>query len=151
MKKIKIVIIILILILIVFILLITNYNKNREKQVCISSYCFDVEIAQTEEERAKGLMFSSSLPKNQGMLFIFENEDKHSFWMKNTLIPLDIIWISKDLKIVHIEHNVLPCDKEPCKTYTPNQKALYVLEINSGLVEKYNLQIEDKIDMDGFE
>ncbi len=142
------IVIIFILILIIFILLISNYNKNKpERQACINSYCFEIKIAQTKEERARGLMFRSFLPKNQGMLFIFENEDKHSFWMKNTLIPLDIVWISKDLKIVHIENNVQPCQQEPCKTYTPIQKAIYVLEVNTGLAKEYNFQIGDIVNL----
>ncbi len=148
MKKINTtIVIILISILIIFTLLITNYNKNREKQVCISSYCFDVGIARTEEERARGLMFRSSLNENQGMLFIFENEELYSFWMKNTLIPLDIIWINKEGKIVHIEHNVLPCSQENCLTYVPKEKAIYVLEINGGLAEKYNFREDDIVDI----
>jgi len=133
------------IIIILLIITIKNNYLNNKDQICINNNCFDIEIAQTEEEREKGLMYRSSLQLNQGMLFIFENEDKHSFWMKNTLIPLDIIWISKDGEIVYIEKSAPPCDSDSCAVYKSNKKALYVLEINSGKSEEFNIKIGDKI------
>ena len=109
-------------------------------QACINEICFNIELAKTQEERQRGLMHRQSLDENSGMFFIFDNEDLHSFWMKNTLVPLDIIWINKENKIVHIEHNVPPCIADPCSSYTPKEKAIYVLEVNGGLAEEYNFR-----------
>lgn len=116
-----------------------------KKKACINEICFNVELAETQAERQQGLMRRQFIDQNSGMLFIFDNENFHLFWMKNTLIPLDIIWINKDNKIVHIEYNVLPCKEDPCTYYTPKEKALYVLEINAGLSEKYNFKEGDKV------
>lgn len=101
---------------------------------------FDVEIASTAAQHRKGLMYRKNLPKNQGMLFIFEKERPLSFWMKNTLIPLDIIFISKDKKVVSIAFNALPCQKDPCPSYYSYKPAQYVVEINGGLAEKFGIK-----------
>ena len=101
---------------------------------------FDVELAQTSAEKAKGLMYRSSMPENHGMLFIFDAVAPRSFWMKNTLIPLDMIFIDSEMKVVEIKSNVLPCEADPCPTYT-SLPAMYVLEINAGLSEKSGIKI----------
>ena len=146
MKNIKLPIILLALALSVF--LIFNMQKNQQQKVCINSECFNVEIAKTFLEKANGLMNRTHLDKKAGMLFIFSSEGFHSFWMKNTLIPLDIIWISKDKKIVYIEHNVQPCKSFFCPSYAPKEKALYVLEINAGLSKQYNFKDGDDVVFD---
>jgi len=103
------------------------------------------ELAVTPVERARGLMFREKLEADQGMLFVFEEEDLYSFWMKNTLIPLDIIWLDSHQQIVHIEKNVPPCPREPCPSYTPRQPALYVLELKAGEAEANNLQLYQRV------
>jgi|TARA_Y100000310_G_scaffold248848_1_gene254817 hypothetical protein len=104
----------------------------------------DVEVADDLSERTQGLMFRESLNKNSGMLFIFEEEEKHAFWMKNTLIPLDMIFISEDLEIVDIK-NAIPCEEENCKSYAPKEKAKYVLEVNGDFTTENNINIGDRI------
>ena len=94
-----------------------------------------VEIVDSVEERKNGLMFRKSLCENCGMLFIFKEEEKLSFWMKNTLIPLNIIFISEDLKVVDMA-TLEPCRKDPCETYTSKEKALFVLEVNKNTFDK---------------
>ena len=103
------------------------------------------EIAKNPYQLAKGLMFRKSLNENNGMLFIFNDEKNRTFWMKNTKIPLDIIFISKDKKIVDIKENFLPCSNISCPSYTSTQSAKYILEINAGLVEKNKIQIDEDI------
>ena len=142
----KIISISIILFILLSILIITyKNNKDFPKEACINNRCFSLEVASTTSEREKGLMFRDNLLLNRGMLFVFEKSGKYSFWMKNTLISLDIIWISKDNEIVHIESSVLPCKTDFCPSYSPSSSAFYVLEINSGLSSKYNLKEGDKI------
>ncbi len=103
------------------------------------------ELAVTPAERERGLMFREKIEPDQGMLFVFEEEDLYSFWMKNTLIPLDIIWINSHRQIVHIEKNVPPCTQDPCPGYMPRQPALYVLELKAGQAEANNLQLYQRV------
>jgi hypothetical protein len=103
------------------------------------------EIADTDEKRAKGLMFRKSLTYSAGMLFIFDTEDFHSFWMKNTLIPLDILWLDKEFRIKYYYQNVPPCKSDPCPSYSPLFKAKFVLEVNAGFIKKENLRLDDKL------
>lgn len=129
-----------------FLLLYINLNQNNDR-ICFSEDCFQVEIVSNQEDREKGLMFREFLEEDSGMLFIFQKESIHSFWMKNTLIPLDIIWISKNLEVVHIEKNVQPCQEDPCESYANKENALYVLELNSGTIDKINLEIGNKVEI----
>jgi len=104
----------------------------------------NVEIADTPAERTKGLMFRQFLEEDSGMLFIFENEDYYGFWMKNTLIPLDMIFISESLEIVDIKH-AIPCTEDPCGNYVPTRPAKYVLEVNSEFTTGHNIIIGNNI------
>jgi len=116
---------------------------NKENKVCFRQDCFFVEMATTPEEWSRGLMNRENLDENRGMLFIFDQEGIYSFWMKNTLIPLDIIWLNQNKEVVFIEKNAQPCKKEICESINPGQKAKYVLEINKGLVDKMGLKTGD--------
>ena len=114
-------------------------------QVCFKDYCFKVELADRAEDRQRGLQFRSSLGNDQGMLFVFPVAAKHAFWMKDTLIPLDIIWMDLDKRVVFIEANAKPCKTAPCASFVPSEDALYVLEINAGLATLNGLQIGDPV------
>ncbi len=128
-------------------LLLTSCQTMDKNEICINDICFEIEIRDTYEERAEGLMNKEELDENKGMFFIFNESSKYSFWMKNTLIPLDIIWIDENLKIVWIEENVEPCKEDPCPSYIPEENAIYVLEINAGLSEQYGFKINDKTEL----
>ena len=120
-----------VLCLILFII-ITGCSSSppvSKNYVDINSKRISVEIPRTSEEMMKGLMFRQELCDNCGMLFIFEKEDFHGFWMKNTIIPLDMIFINTNLYVVDVLH-ATPCIEDPCKSYIPREKALYVLEVN---------------------
>jgi len=104
------------------------------------------ELAVTDAERARGLMFREKLLPDQGMLFVFEEEDFHSFWMKNTLIPLDILWLDGNRRIVHIEANVPPCAADPCPSYGPRRPGSFVLELKAGQAAAFGLKLEDRLD-----
>lgn len=135
--------------LLIFILLLIFsplcYAQQLTKKVCLQNICVSAEIADTVSKRTQGLMFRKSLPDNQGMLFVFEREDLYSFWMKNMQIPLDIIWIDKDKRIVDIKTNVPPC-KDSCRGLTPRENAQYVLEVSAGFVERNKIRIGDRVD-----
>lgn len=94
-----------------------------------------VDVADAFEEHSKGLMFRESLPEDSGMLFIFQDESQKTFWMKNTLIPLDIIFIDSDFQIINIEQAV-PCEADMCPYYKSEGEAKYVLEVNEGFAER---------------
>jgi uncharacterized membrane protein (UPF0127 family) len=100
------------------------------------------EIADTAKKRAEGLMFREHLAKDRGMLFTFGEAQPWTFWMKNTKIPLDIIWMNAKKQIVHIEANVPICTRtdDGCRQYQPNDPALYVLELGRGMAEHFKLQ-----------
>jgi len=139
---------IIITFLTVFSVLCSAFSGYAEDKVCIKDICIKVETASSPETRAQGLMYRSRLVGIQGMLFIFESDDKYTFWMKNMKFPLDIIWINKDNIIVDIKENVPPC-VEFCESLAPAQDARYVLEVLSGFVEKHSVEIGDKVDLSG--
>ena len=116
----------------------TSYTYGDMPHVCSKKVCFAVEIAKTKAEREKGLMYRESMPELSGMLFIFEKSAIYNFWMKNTLIPLDMIWMDEDLRVVRIL-TAEPCREDPCKIYAPEVEAMYTLEVNAGLAAKYNI------------
>ncbi|MBD3245265.1 MAG: hypothetical protein GF335_04725 [Candidatus Moranbacteria bacterium] len=118
-------------------------HKDRKlQQLIIKDQIFKVELATDPIKRQRGLMFRKNLPSNQGMLFVFNKQDKHPFWMRNTLIPLDIIWISSNKKVVDFQR-ATPCKTKNCPYYISGQKALYVLELNAG---DFKGAIGDKVD-----
>jgi uncharacterized protein len=117
-------------------------RNNRESTVCFENNCFKVELALTERDRELGLMSRESLDSDKGMLFIFPEEGDYSFWMKDTLIPLDIIWLDKDGKVVFMAENAKPCGNDLCLTINPGKKSKYVLEINGGMADKIGLGID---------
>jgi len=104
------------------------------------------ELAVTDEERARGLMFRERINPDQGMLFVFAAEGVHSFWMKNTKIELDMLWLDRDRRVIHIEEDVPPCLEDPCPSYGPGRPALYVLELKSGSARAHRLMISDRIE-----
>lgn len=103
-----------------------------------------VEIADDNRERENGLMNREKLDENSGMLFVFDEENFQSFWMKNTLIPLDIIFIDENLKIVDVNHGV-PCKIEDCEIYSSGKPARYVLEANAKFTLKNGIGIGDDV------
>lgn len=118
-------------------------SQNKNPSVCFGGSCFQVELADTAAEREQGLMNRQELAPDAGMLFIFPQEDFYNFWMKDTLMPLDIIWLDENKKIVAINKNAPPCQTNNCPQYSPEAPALYVLEVNAGTAERLNLKKGD--------
>lgn len=144
---------------IIFLLLfMIGCNKNQPNDILCqdgkrlvnivskqNSYSFCVEIADTAEKQNLGLMYRDFLGKDEGMLFIFGDEEIQSFWMKNTKIPLDMIFFDQNRNLVDYKKDASPCTSDICPSYISKGKAKYVLEINSGLVkmDDYKLQISE--------
>lgn len=137
------------IIFVIFLLVVMNLSLSEVKFIKITlpnGFKVTAELAITEEQRQQGLMFRKGMKEDQGMLFVFEEEDYYSFWMKNTYFPLDMLWLDSNRFIVHIEENVPPCPAEPCPSYEPARPARYVLELVSGSVKKHGLKIGDRLD-----
>lgn len=109
----------------------------------------EVQIADTEPRRVRGLMFQNQLPYDQGMIFVFDKAGVYSLWMLNMQFPLDMIWFDKDGNIIHIEKDIPPCktalETMACQSITPNGNALYILEVTSGFVDKFNITENSKM------
>ena len=102
-----------------------------------------VEIAADDEMREQGLMFRDQLRPGTGMLFFFPQEGEYPFWMKNTRIPLDMIWIDANRRIAAIKHDVPPCKIDDCPSYPPKAVAKYVLEVSAGVAKQHGLKVGD--------
>ena len=105
-----------------------------------------VDLAENSDEKAAGLMGRDSLPEWKGMLFLYDNDAAPDFWMKNMLIPIDIIFIDADHNIKHIAESVPPCEaKAKCELYNSGSPIRYVLEVKAGYSKKYGVAIGDKV------
>ena len=103
----------------------------------------DIEIAKSEYDIQTGLMYRNSMKENQGMLFVFPEISERSFYMKNTRIPLDLVFLDHNKTIVSFQENAKPLDETSLPS---NARAQFVLEINAGLSEKWQLEVGDKMD-----
>ena len=121
--------------------------KNRFIKVFFpDGFAVVAELAVSPDERARGLMFRDGIHEDQAMLFLFPEEDIHSFWMKNMRFPIDILWLDKDRRVVHIESNVPPCPRDPCPSYDPGTAAAFVIELQSGCAERHGLRLSDRLE-----
>ena len=110
-----------------------------------------VEVAADDDTRQQGLMYRDVLPPDRGMIFMFTKSGNYPFWMKNTLIPLDMIWIDDQKRIVHIAHDVQPCKADPCPSVPPNADARYVLELAAGVAARHGLANGQPLRFEGME
>ena len=104
---------------------------------------FAVEVAQSHKQREQGLMYRTEMGANHGMLFVFPRPVEAKFWMKNTRIPLDILFFDRNHKFINGAYRAQPCTEDPCPHYYSNDKAKYVLELNEGEGEKLQLKRGD--------
>ncbi len=109
-----------------------------------------VEIADSPDTRAKGLMFRPSMAPDRGMLFLFPESGDHAFWMKNTLISLDMFWLDESGTILHLEENVPICTRKDdgCPRYQSPHKSLQILELNAGMAKKLGLAVGHQLTID---
>ena len=105
---------------------------------------FELEVARTQQQQATGLMYRTSLADNRGMLFTFQSPRPARFWMKNTRIPLDMIFL-RDGKVQAIASAVPPCNTTTCPTYGPNSAIDQVIELRGGLATEVGLKVGDQV------
>lgn len=113
-----------------------SITTNTGKEVL-----FNLTHADTPEKRERGLMYVATLADDAAMLFIFAEESRRDFWMRNTLMPLDMIFFNTDFQIVDIIENAMPCTSDPCTVYSSLKPAQYVLEIKAGQTKAKQIQI----------
>ena len=115
----------------------------------IDDIVLEVQIADTEPRRVRGLMFQDQLPYDQGMIFVFSEPGIHSLWMLNMQFSLDMIWFDENGSIVHIEQNVPPCKTATeimaCQSIVPSGEAIYILEVTSGFIKEFNITKDSKL------
>lgn len=116
------------------------YNRAR---VEIKGIAFDAFVADTDSLRSRGLGGFAGLKAGEAMLFVFDTLDTWSFWMKDMLFPIDIVWINAQSRIVFLKTNVSP-DTFP-KSFTPKDSALYVLELPAGTVNRFWFNVGDQV------
>lgn len=143
----KALIVIVVLVSIAFFIFKNSMGNSVSDRVCIKNKaCFNAEIADTDEKKVLGLGNRDFLWKNSGMLFVFEEKGIYGFWMKDMRFPIDIIWISKEMKISGIVKNFQPCESnEFCPVVYPDEEIAYALEINSGLSDSYEFEEGEEI------
>lgn len=121
----------------------TLFGFLPDKRVTINNQNIDVTVVDSSKEREKGLSGRDRLSEREGMLFSFTNEDEYCFWMKDVNFPIDIIWFNSQKQVVDIKRSATP-DSYP-ETFCPNQAAQYVLEVNAGKSDEWNISINDEI------
>lgn len=119
--------------------------------VKLDDIVLEVQIADTEPRRVRGLMFQDKLPYDEGMLFVFDNVGAHSIWMLNMQFSLDVIWFDENGNVVHIVENLPPCktalETMACTGTSPGNDAKYILEVTSGFVKKHKINDESSLEI----
>jgi len=123
------------------------FNKDQSLKTIealkIGAVTFNVEVADTDAKRTQGLSGREGLAEDQGMLFVFDKEGYYGFWMKDMKFPVDMIWLSKDKKVTHIENDVSP--QTYPEVFNSPAPSLYVLEVSAGFSAKNNIQVGELV------
>ena len=129
------------------IVAVTGCKVTDPTLVSLMGKSFVVEIADDRPSRMRGLMYRDQLAEDAGMLFVYEDEAPRSFWMKNTRIPLDILYLDSDFRIVSMSLDTPPCRVSDCPSYPSGEPAQYVLEVNAGTVERLGVEVGDRVEV----
>jgi len=116
-----------------------SFLENKTNKVIAR---IDIEVADNDAEREQGLMYRDTMAENNGMLFLMETEEMQAFWMKNTILPLDILFVDSERRIVNIHKNCKPYSLDQLPSAKP---ALYVVEVNAGYTDKFGIKPGDLI------
>lgn len=122
------------------------FGKEHIHTIYLGSTALRVTVADEYEERIVGLSGVAQLNDFEGKLFIFDNDAKHGIWMKDMLIPIDILWIDQNLEVVHIAENALP-SSYPNQVFAPPVDARMVLELNAYFVRSINVEVGDRLNL----
>lgn len=114
-----------------------------DRRVILHNQAFNLQVATSPEQRLHGLMYRTSLERNAGMLFVYPASGSHRIWMKNTLIPLTVIWLDDQLRVIHREL-LQPCRERHCPGFDAKQPSRYVLELNAAQYSQF--RIGDRLD-----
>lgn len=121
-------------------------TANSGSWVELKGKRFAVEVADDDAERQRGLMFRDEMAADHGMIFIHDTEEPQAYWMKNTKIPLDILYFDHERKLVSAQQDVPPCSLgDNCPPFPSDGPALYVLELNAGLAESLGVKPGDEL------
>jgi uncharacterized membrane protein (UPF0127 family) len=134
--------------LIMGIMFIGDCASSQETSIAVGTAHFQVEVARTLEERQRGLMFRTYLPENHGMLFIQPEVAPATFWMKNTYIPLDILYFDADGRLLETHADVPPCTTPKCPIYSSTEPVKYILELNAGTASRLGFKPGDPLYLD---
>jgi uncharacterized protein len=110
-----------------------------------SGRLFVAEIADTPRRQQEGYMFRRQVGEDEGMVFVFPHADSHPFWMKNTLVPLDMIWMDDEFTVIYLQPSAPPCKADPCPNYGTLRVARYVLEVRGGTASGEGLKVGDRL------
>jgi uncharacterized membrane protein (UPF0127 family) len=117
----------------------------KEPTVELKGKTYTIEIAEDDASRAHGLMDRTHMDADHGMLFVFQDDAPRAFWMKNTKIPLDMLFFDAERRLVSVQHDVPPCTADPCPAYSSGAPARYVLELNAGQARKLGLTTGEEL------
>lgn len=124
------------------VLAMGKYQTPSFIPVKVGTATINAEVADTQPKQVRGLMFRDGLPKDGGMLFVFDREARHGIWMMNVTFPIDIVWLDSDKKVVYVEHGAKPCEALMiCPIYQPTSPAKYVLEVSSGYARSHSINV----------
>ena len=121
----------------------------KTASVALHGKTFSTELALDDASREHGLMDRTKLAADHSMLFVFPDSEPRYFWMKNTLIPLDILYFDKDRKLISVATEAQPCKADPCKVYSSYGSAQYVLELGGGVAKQAGIQVGDELTING--
>lgn len=133
--------------LLIFLTLWVRNSGNKKPTVTLKNTQINVELAKSPYEQQTGLMGRKELKEDDGMLFIFKEPEQSAIWMANMLIPLDIMWLDEERKIIYLQENATPCEDTSfmkCYVFMHPQKDKYVLEVNAGWIKKHNVKLGDQ-------
>lgn len=118
-------------------------------RVTLHGQRFDAQVAATDNSRAYGLMNRTKLAPNQAMLFVFRHASPRWFWMKDTKIPLDMLFFDARRKLISMQLDARPCTQQPCTIYPSDKPAMYVLEVAAGVAQRDDMRVGDEMRIEG--
>jgi hypothetical protein len=125
----------------------TTPQQYSRSEVLIGGLKIYADLADTPKKQINGLVWRSQLNDSEGMLFVFSSERSLNFWMKNMLIPIDIVFVTSDMKVINVYKSVPPCVDDPCKLYASSKPAKYALELSAGFCERHGVHPGDSISL----